>query len=113
MQAFEQQMKARGFSQQDIDFNGLYVAGRDELKSLLGFRISHAGIVIPYHYCEGAYFRVRPFGGDAKYLSPRSELGRPIAYLPRRAGGDWEDIRADIKRPILITEGEFKATDLC
>lgn len=84
-------------------------------------QFTEPGIVIPYFDLSGnktqfyryRYLKQPTYTGFAamakrkplKYTQPKSSLNE--LYLPPLV--DWEEIAADSLKPILITEGEFKA----
>lgn len=92
----------------------------DEIKTILGYTPqapASSGVAIPYFNTDGSLLEVNgvPFirirrddwVGEGKYL--QSKKSGAHAYLPQIEGLDWKAIALDVKAPICITEGEFKA----
>ena len=82
----------------------LHSGSSEEVKELLGYGTGGGGLVIPY---DEAYSRVRidnpgPDGG--RYRSPRGHGNR--LYLPSILDPAF---LAEARRPLYVTEGEFKA----
>ena len=115
---YKNYLEAQGLTSKDVDTMEIQLLSPGEVSSWLGFKSFTSGIMIPYPYSDGQYFRVRMLGGRAdaaarkqpKYLSPKGSGCAP-PYLPELR--DWAALRVDVGQPLVITEGEFKAYVAC
>lgn len=112
LKMFEEYLQKQGLSVRDAEKMGLMLLTTEEVSSLVGFRVSHCGVYLPYPEVAGGYFRVRVLGapeGSAKYLSKKGS-GQAPPYLPSSLRDtDWSDVYADVGRDLIIVEGEIKA----
>jgi hypothetical protein len=111
MSYYQQWIDSQGLDKDDVSILGLRLVSPADTGVLLGYTVSSGVALLPYPNEE--YYRVRRLGtipkGEAKYLSPKGSGCSP-PYLPPFISVDaWLDIRADVKVPIVITEGEVKA----
>lgn len=132
---FIEKLAESGLTEEDADSLGMSYVEADETASYGKNFIPCASLKIPYHDMAGLptsdvhgcedYFRVRYLGNyekiytaqlgglpgrrkkPPKYMQKSNTL--PMVYYPRIADTDWIDIGADPGKPIIITEGEFKA----
>lgn len=87
-----------------------------------------AGLVIPYYAPDGNLLHIKgqPFGRVRWLDTPKASMFHGRVKAPRygqpKGTGiqvyfpplmDWEDILADVTRPIIFTEGEAKALTAC
>lgn len=90
---------------------GLRPLDKDNASEMIGFNLPNPVVLIPYDGPH-SYYRLRMLGdipdGWSRYLCPKGSGSAPL-YCPPVNGYDWEDIKVDPHRGIVITEGEFKA----
>jgi hypothetical protein len=96
---------ASGLSEETIATAGIYSAQAGDLEHVLGFRVSSAGIVIPYPDFD-SYARVRlDWTSDGKrYRTARGNANH--LYVPPTLD---RAVLTDPSLPLYITEGEKKA----
>lgn len=101
-----------GITEDDVDILNLRLVGPEEIRALLRFDYTPAwsGVAIPYP--DSDFVAVRRLGvvthGRAKYLTPAGYGPGPL-FLPPAEGVDWDDVRADPGRAVVVTEGQLKA----
>lgn len=101
-----------GLTEDDVDILNLRLVGPEEIRALLRFDYTPAwsGVAIPYP--DSDFVAVRRLGvvapGRAKYLTPAGYGPGPL-FLPPAMGIDWDDVRADPRRGVVVTEGQLKS----
>jgi hypothetical protein len=120
-------LASSGLTKADAEILGIQILTPDETLSLGEFYGSKPALKLNYYDISGnplpdhptapPYFRLRYLNqSEAKdgvkqlrYIQPAKTL--PVAYYPRNA--HWPTVATDVKRPIIITEGELKAAKAC
>ena len=105
---YAEYLNRQGLTSADAEVLGLVALEPKSVSKNVGFKCYNSGIFIPYPGSD--YFRVRLLGtlrpGAPKYLSKKGAGGAPVYFPP---GVDWQDVKADVSRDIIITEGELKS----
>lgn len=105
---FQTWTASQGLTAEDVALMRLKLVSATDASAFLGFFPSFDVCIIPYP--GESFVRARPMttvrSGQAKYLSPKGSGGSP-PYLP--ALFDWNDLRVDVSKPLVITEGEIKS----
>lgn len=108
---FQSFLSHRGITPRLADELGLRPLDKTNASELIGFNLPNPCVLIPYGGAQ-SYYRLRMLGdipdGWARYLCPKGSGSAPL-YCPPVNDYDWEDIKVDPSRGIVITEGEFKA----
>ena len=134
MNIYEKKLHESGISPDDAKLLGLeFLSAADTEKlghqALASIKLNYFATdgVTLLKDCEGSddYYRLRyletPTAShfDAvlekkrfpKYMQPKNTI--PVAYFPKGFGIKWHDIVSNVKKRLVITEGEFKAAKAC
>lgn len=105
---FQSWVCSQGLTVEDVAIMKLRLVSASDASAFLGFYPQNDVCIIPYP--GESYARARPMvdvvKGQAKYLSPKGSGVSP-PYLPALL--PWTDIKVDVSKPLVITEGEVKA----
>ena len=112
VQQYREQLASRQISEFEAHKLGLKLVSEEEASSVLGYPVRHPGILIPFSAAEGSYFRIRMLGGATRYRSAKNS-GIAPPFMSALAPWDWSDVKVDISKPVVITEGEFKSIAGC
>lgn len=126
-QAARDQLARWGITQEIAQANGLFET--DNVQRVYPNMRAEPGIIIPYYDAAGNFLtfkhgdEVKPFA-RVRWLDPAPGPGkgfvkpRPMRYTqPPQTGPqvyfppgiDWRAVQADVRQPVIVTEGEAKA----
>lgn len=105
---FQTWIVSQGLTLEDVSNMKLRLVASTDASSFLGFFPYVDVCILPYP--GETYLRARVMKdvppGQPKYFSPKGSGVSP-PYLPELF--PWEDIKVDVSKPVVITEGEVKA----
>lgn len=120
-------LESSGLNVKDAEALGMVNLTREETAKLSPKLKALESIKLPYFGLDGKplsdwpkgapFFRVRYLEEEVGFESLTKKQPRyaqppgtaPVAYLPRIQGVDWSALARDTTKPLIITEGEFKA----
>lgn len=128
---FTAKLEASGLGADDAARLGYRALDATAVAALDHAFTARPALVLPYHDLDGSpladlpgaepFYRVRYLGSETgftatagatkqqRYAQPKDTLA--CVYLPRLV--DWQQLAADTAEPLIITEGELKATKAC
>ena len=114
-EAMLKKLAESGLTEADAKQRGVHLLVNGEAQELIGRH--RIGIMIPYYATDGKpkpeSYRVRVLGANPKpkYKQPPGKvMGTPVYFDP---SFPWKDFTNDVKKPLVITEGEFKCMCAC